>query len=272
MRIAESDFARVMPAPATGFAERQKRRVAAAAGGVAGPGPAAFQLPVEERAAVAGAHSESPLQTDDQTKPQPSRNDMPEHPDPATDTGAAPFLAQHQQPLAEAAVAESEQEHAQVLPWTDQQINAAVAEEHFNSMVKMERLELFQRPNGTEGYRGMDLSGLWIYKRPDGSMIGINRATPEDCRNGNISELAKKNDYCNSLDAVAEALETLTSPQRADYIDIIEQMFRELENDRFGDRSTRKWQFNHWGRFALHTATARQRCVALLRVLGKHVQ
>lgn len=78
-------------------------------------------------------------------------------------------------------------------------------------------------------------------------------------------------DYLSDFNAMHEAEKSLNIDQRCRYVEQIEQMVREPENIAFGDRPTKKFKLNHFGRFAVLNATAAQRAEALLRTIGKWV-
>lgn len=129
----------------------------------------------------------------------------------------------------------------------------AIAEAVFDALVAKDGMTLYQHPVGTEGYRGIDLSGWWIYRRADGSLHGTNWPTQRDCRDGNIGEIAKHSNFPADLNAMHEAEKTL--PDVLVYAD---------ELDRLTGRTSREFEVIH--------ATAAQRAEAFLRAKGLWVE
>jgi hypothetical protein len=80
--------------------------------------------------------------------------------------------------------------------------------------------------------------------------------------------------YPTDLNACAEFEETLSPDDQVKYVEALEQIIRDAENLLCSDPIGTKWPFNHFGRFAFATASARQRCTAFLRTKGlwKEVQ
>jgi len=79
---------------------------------------------------------------------------------------------------------------------------------------------------------------------------------------------AQPPNYPADLNACAEMRKKLTLDQQCHYIEHLEQIIRRPENIAFGDKPTRKFRLNHFGRFAVADATAEQHCEAFLRTLG----
>lgn len=74
--------------------------------------------------------------------------------------------------------------------------------------------------------------------------------------------------YPANLNAIAVAVATLDIDEECRWIDALEQIIREPENIAFGDKPTKKFPLNHWGRFEVANADAPKRCQAYCRVRG----
>lgn len=127
----------------------------------------------------------------------------------------------------------------------------AMAEAVFEAIRLRESLSVYQHPQGTEGYRHIDLSGWWIYRRPDKTFLGSNWPSEDECRLGNIAELANRYDYLNDRNATWAAAEQL------------------------GEATIKAMRFGlFWlcGEMKAHHATAAQETEAILRHHGKWVE
>ena len=76
-------------------------------------------------------------------------------------------------------------------------------------------------------------------------------------------------DYLTDLNAMHEAEKVLTHVQQCVFIDTLDAVIRLPENIAFGDKPTKKFRLNHFGRFAVANATAAQRAEAFLRTINK---
>lgn len=79
--------------------------------------------------------------------------------------------------------------------------------------------------------------------------------------------LDKLPNYPADRDTIIKAARQLTPDQQCKYIDELEQIIRRPENAAFGDPSEKRYKLNHFGRFAVATATALQHCEAYCRTL-----
>lgn len=130
--------------------------------------------------------------------------------------------------------------------------------------LEAQKFILYQQPKGTTGYRGCDLSGNWILRRVNGDLCGTNYPTKEACWNGNIEEVAKRNNYLESLDAMHEAEKSMDCLLRRDYVANLWKVCG------FDADSANFWtEYNFRGIYALLHATAKQRAEAFLKTIGK---
>lgn len=126
-------------------------------------------------------------------------------------------------------------------------------------LLDQEQLTPVQNPPGTIGYRGIDLSGMWIMSGSKGRLSGCNHPTPEACRAAAITELVISHDWLGDLNAMALAEATLDRcdvDTRSMYWDYLMLDTGSVMADRFDIC----WR--------ILRSTAAQRAEAFLRCLG----
>jgi hypothetical protein len=157
---------------------------------------------------------------------------------------------------------------------TPEEQRIAIAEFHFASLIA--GYEFYQQVKGTTGYRYCDLGGCWIYRKGD-AFYGMNYNSKEDCFNGNVKELAKRNDYPNDLNAMNQAWNIKAPPPFTDEFSWNCELAWQLElivkksihwpqpNGLEG------WDNLIWSakNYLIANATAAQRAEAFLRTVGK---
>jgi hypothetical protein len=155
-------------------------------------------------------------------------------------------------------------------PSEQTELRVKLAEWAANEEIKRRGITPIQNPPGSEGYRGADLSGLWILETREGHILGFNYRTPEEALEAFREEWAREHDL-TSLDAVAELEARLLAMSRVgDKDSLFSQYIGHLGNICGNCKEVDSQTIlTVWEAFAYSVvATALQRCLALAKTLN----
>lgn len=137
------------------------------------------------------------------------------------------------------------------------ELRVKVAEILFKAFIEKGGLVPHQRTDSQLLYGGCDSKGLWIYIRPDGSFYGENYDSKEALVRGELKHFHDRHNWPEDLNDAAEMEKALNANAR-------------LRNDYgliLGDLCANDHSESKYGR-EIWKATARQRCLAFLKVMG----